>query len=424
MAMRPLSSFEFPAKREAVADGVTSAAGALIRVRRLALIVSLETLMLAAFSYAQSRSAQASQYLSRASEAYDRQDWKEAAKDYGEALKLEPNDADAFARLGIAYQGLGMLDQAANALNQALLLKPDLPDVGILLAFTEVRQGHYPEAVPWLEKGFDDPNTDPPLRLRAGERLVDLCFSLGREDEGLRSLQKLKELAPDDPDVLYTASKVYSALWKSSVERLYAKDPNSYQAHQVLASAAEAKENFAEAAKEYRLVIQIEPRLPGVHCRLGMAILRQGETAEREQEAMAEFQKELEVNPDDVPSQLEIGELELDLHRPDDAEKHFSRAIQLEPSAFRARIDLGKLLVQRKEYGKALDQLKIAVRSAPADEAVYYQLMLAYRGLGREEDAKTALASFQKLRQARVEQESKTLEGLQAPLTGEANPNP
>lgn len=205
---------------------------------------------------------------------------------------------------------------------------------------------------------------------------------------------------------------------------MYAKDPNSYQAHQVLGSAAEAKENFAEAAKEYRLVIQIEPRLPGVHYRLGMAILRQGETAEREQEAMAEFQKELEVNPDDVPSQLEIGELELDLHRPDDAEKHFSRAIQLDPSASRARIDLGKLLVQRKEYGKALDQLKIAVRSAPADEAVYYQLMLAYRGLGREEDATTALASFQKLRQARVEQESKTLEGLQAPLTGEANPNP
>jgi tetratricopeptide (TPR) repeat protein len=422
--MKPSGYVEFPGNRPTATDFLSAVAGVLIRVRCVALIICLETLVLSAFGYAQPQSAEASQYLSKAAAAYERQDWKEAASDYSAALKVDPRDADAFARLGISYQALGMLDQAASALDHALRLKPDLPDVGILLAFIRVQEGRYPEALTLLEKGLDDADSDPPLRLRAGERLVDVCFLLGREDEGLQSLQKLKKLAPDDPDVLYAASKVYSALWKSSVERLYAKDPNSYQAHQVLASAAEAKENFAEAAKECRLVLQMQPHLPGAHYRLGMVILRQGATAEREQEALAEFQKELEVDPDDLPTHVEIGELELDLHQPEEAEKHFSRAIQLQPSDARARVDLGKLLVQKKDFEKALQQLQAAVRSAPADENAYYQLMLAYRGLGREEDAKAALANFQKLRQERVQQESKTLEGLQAPLTGEASPNP
>ena len=422
--MEPSGYVEFPSNLTTTADFLSSVTGVPIGVRCLVLVVCLETLILSACGYAQSQPAEASQYLSRATAAYERQDWKEAASDYSAALKLDPSDADAFARLGISYQALGMLDQAANALDHALRLKPDLPDVGILLAFIRVQEGRYPEAVTLLEKGLDDSNSDPPLRLRAGERLVDVCFLLGREDEGVQSLQKLKKLAPDDPDVLYAASKVYSALWKSSVERLYAKDPNSYQAHQVLANAAEAKENFAEAAKEYRLVLQIQPHLPGPHYRLGMVILRQGATAEREQEALSEFQKELEVDPGDLASHVEIGELELDLHQPEDAEKHFSRAIQLQPSDARARVDLGKLLVQKKEFEKALQQLQLAIRSAPGNENAYYQLMLAYRGLGREQDAKAALADFQKLRQEKVQQESKTLEGLQAPLTGEASPNP
>lgn len=365
---------------------------------------------------AQSGRSEFQAHLSNAAQAYSTHNWRLAAEEYRAAVKLDPGNAQVVARLGTVYQKLGELRQAEGSLQLAMQLNPRLPDVGVVLAFVDIGLRQYQKAVPLLEQGLDDPEDDLPVRIAAGERLVDLDFALSRQNHGLDALEKLRALAPDDPDVLYTAARVYSALWKSVVERMYAKVPDAYRTHQVLAEAAEAKGNLAEAAKEYRIVSRLKPDLPGIHYELGRLALETGSSPGGDGQALAEFQKELALNPRDVPTNTEIGDVYLRAHRLEDAAHYFSKAIQVQPSFEDARLGLGQVLLAEKKLLDAATEFQAAARYAPRSATAYYELMITYRALGQNTEAKAALAKFERLRDEAEQQQSHTLNGLQAPL--------
>ncbi|MGH9430763.1 MAG: tetratricopeptide repeat protein [Terriglobia bacterium] len=368
------------------------------------------------FFRAQASTSDVSSHLSKANQAYASQNWKVAADEYRSVVRLDPQNAEAYARLGVVYQRLGQWDDSRQSLQKALDLKPGLRDVDVLLAFVDIRLQEYPKAISLLANALRNTRDDPPLRLAGGERLVDLYFMEGDQAQGVDAVEKLRQLAPDDPDVLYTASRAYSALWKSVVERMYTKAPNSYRTHQVLALAAEAKGNYAEAAKEYRIVVKMAPQLPGAHYQLGRMILESDSTPQGAAHALGEFQKELEVDPIDAPSYDQIGELDLKMHRLDEAEQQLSKAVQLAPSYGDARVGLGKVFMEKKQFQAAAEQLEQATRLAPNNQTAFYELMIADRALGRNDQAKAALAKFEQLREQAKQQESNTLKQLEAPL--------
>lgn len=308
------------------------------------------------------------------------------------AVQANPSNAEAHARLGMAYQNAGDQAKASQSFEKALELNPRLPRVGILLAFSYLPLGKYREAVPHLEHAVaTEPETA--FRVAAGEKLVECYFALGDEERGLAAVQKLRSLAPDDPDVLYIASKVYASLWNNSVQRMIDKTPDSYRVHQVLAEVFETQEKYAEAAKEYREILRREPQLPGIHYRLGRMLERMNDP-----QALAEYEAELRQNPSDVPSLASAGELKLKAGKADEAARLFARALEVNASYQPARLGAGKALIAQKEFAKAVPQLEQAGKLAPADETVPYNLMIAFRSLGRAEDAKRAMAEFQRLK--------------------------
>jgi tetratricopeptide (TPR) repeat protein len=311
----------------------------------------------------------------------------------------------------MAYQDSGRLPEAAEAFEQALKLQPGIPGVGLLLAFTYQGLGRNREAIPYLAKAMES-ETELPVRVLAGQRLVEACFATGDSEQGLAVVQKLRKLAPNDPDVLYTASKVYANLWNGAVESMVTTAPGSYRVHQVFAEVFEAQDRFADAAKEYRQIIQMQPNLPGAHYRLGRMMLRAADTPENDRKALAEFCKELEITPSDVPSYVEIGEIHLRAQSLNEAEKNFSRALELQSDSVPALLGLAKVFLTRKQEQKALDQLERAVRLAPGDESIHYNLMLAYRGLKRTADAQRASAEFQRIKSAWEQSRSSILKQL------------
>ena len=64
-----------------------------------------------------------------------------------------------------------------------------------------------------------------------------------------------------------------------------------------------------------------------------------------------------------------------------------------------ARIGLAKILIAEKQWSNALEHLEAASKQAPDEEAVVYNLMIVYRGLGRSEDARRAFDQFQRLKE-------------------------
>ena len=313
------------------------------------------------------------------------------------AVARQPRDAEARARLGVAYQNAGLLPEAAQALEQSLQLNPSLPRVPILLAFIYMSSGRYGDAVPLLRSSFTS-EQELEMQVLVGQRLVECLFTTGGEEEALEIVQKLRRLKPDDPDILYLASKAYANLWNVTVQRLLAKSADSYRAHQILAEVLETQEKFSEAAAEYRTIIRLQPRLPAFHYRLGKILLRADPSPAGEKAALAEFRAELEINPFDVPSYVEIGDLELKAGNGTEAAKRFGRAATLQPGYAGAQLGLARTWIASRQYERALIPLTKAQRLAPQDEAVLYQKMLALRGLGRSAEAKQAQAEFQELK--------------------------
>jgi tetratricopeptide (TPR) repeat protein len=260
------------------------------------------------------------------------------------AAEANPQDAEAHARLGIAYRDAGQFSKAAQALEKSLELNPGLPRVPILLAFVYMTGGRYTDAVPILRRAFET-EQQPSMRLIVGQRLVECLFTTGGEEEALKVVGELRRLTPDDPDVLYLASKAYANLWNATVQRLLEKSADSYRAHQLLAEVLETQEKFGEAAAEYRAIIRLQPRMPAFHYKLGKMLLRADPTSQGEAAAMTEFRAELDINPFDVPSHVEIGELELKAGRVEDAYKLFSRAVALQPGHAAAQLGLARALI-------------------------------------------------------------------------------
>lgn len=365
-----------------------------------------------------------SQHLARADEAYAKEDWGVAAAEYEEAVRVDPGNAEALAHLGIADQKLAKLKEGESCFEKALQLRPTLPEVDVLLGLIRIQLGKYREAIPPLEGAFDKPDYEVAVRSTVGQRLVEIYFSLGEHQRALEIVRKLRALAPNDPDVLYTASKVYASLWNEAVQRLLEQAPDSYRIHQVLAEVAEAQQNYAEAAKEYQLIVKMAPGLPGFHYRLGRAILESDTTPEASQKALQDFQDELKLNPRDAPALTQIGEIDLKAHQTEQAGRHFSQAIEVDPGYVEARVGRARVMLESKRYQEASEQLEAARRLSSEDETIYYNLMIAYRGLGRMTEAQRALATFQKLNAQKQDEHAAMMRQLKGAMGTAQSTNP
>ena len=163
------------------------------------------------------------------------------------------------------------------------------------------------------------------------------------------------------------------------------------------AEALEIQGKWDEAAKEYRLVLQKNPRLPGIHFRLGRLLLSRpnpGPTVA--EDAKKEMQQELEIDPTNAGAEYVLGELARQAQDLDEAVKHFSKATELNPNFADAYLGLGMALLAEKKYPEAVAPLEKAVKLQPANPAGHYSLATDYSRTGRREDADREFALQQK----------------------------
>lgn len=342
----------------------------------------------------------------RAGTAQRQGDLETAVSELRKVIELNPSDARAHGRLGMVYRRLGRLPEAIESLENALRLEPALPRLKILLGFSFQEAGRYQDAIPLLAESFEL-ERESAVKSVVGQRLVECYLAAADEQRALEVVQKLRQGSPDDPDVLHLALRVYMSLWNSGFQRLLTKAPGSRQARLIVAESLEAQERFTEAANEYAQVLSMEPELPGIHFQLGRMILRSDTSAGGgDEKALAEFRKELELNPMHVGALVEIGEIQLKRGRFSEAAQSFSQALKVQPVSVPARLGLAKVRIAEKQWAEALDQLENARKLAPEDEAVAYHLMVAYRALGRTAEARSALDAFQQLKKRKQQSRS------------------
>ncbi len=301
-----------------------------------------------------------------------------------------PSLTPRFLILTLASAILTGLVAAQSAPKTAAVDTSSSAEKGISLAET----GHCREALPILKKSA--PLTpDKQLKLRAGLATVRCGLSLNQPDAAVNALLWLNRDFPSDPDVLYVTTHAYSDLSTRAALQLAGTAPLSIQAHELNAEALESQGKWDEAAAEYNVILKQQPGLPGVHYRIGRIILSRPPTPATVESARNEFTSELKIDPNNAGAEYILGELSRQAQQWDDAIEHFSRASKLDASFADAFLGLGFSLNAAGRYMEAIPPLEIGVKLRPANPTGHYQLTIAYRKIGRKEDAERELALFQ-----------------------------
>jgi tetratricopeptide (TPR) repeat protein len=121
---------------------------------------------------------------------------------------------------------------------------------------------------------------------------------------------------------------------------------------------------------------------------LGHIYKRDGKSVE----SAAAFERAVKADGSYMPALVWLGNAYLDQSRPDEAEPLFTKALALAPDTVAAVFGLGRVALARREYAAAAEHFERALALDPGATAVHHPLALAYRALGRAEEAAAHLA--------------------------------
>jgi tetratricopeptide (TPR) repeat protein len=311
--------------------------------------------------------------------------------------------ADSPTEQGVAAFQQGRYLEASRLLEDALRADPRDEPARTFLALARAATGHCGDAVADLADRFQK-SPDPLLARLAGLALAQCFIAQEQTAKALPIAAQLEARYPGDADVLYLSARVHMRAFNDATRRMFASTPASYRVNQLSAEIFETQNKFAEAAAEYRKAIEKNPRAIDLHFRLGRAILLESHSPEALAKAQTEFEAELALNAGDAAAEFQIGQIHNACGRPDEALRHFRKALDLSPDFPEAALAVGRMRVQAKQYAEAIPLLERVVGMQPANEPAHYSLMMAYRNSGQLEKAR---------------REQQVLEKLQRPPEGE-----
>jgi TolB-like protein/DNA-binding winged helix-turn-helix (wHTH) protein/Flp pilus assembly protein TadD len=177
-----------------------------------------------------------------------------------------------------------------------------------------------------------------------------------------------------------------------AVEKALALDDSLPEAH---TSAAYVKFSYdwewSAAEAEFRRAIALNPNYATAHQWYGQFLRLMG----REEEAILEGQKSLDLDPRSLIINTEAGLPYLYSGRYDEALQHFDKALELDSNFALAHHDIGWVLEAQGKYPEAIAEFERAVQISDV-AALWSSLGHAYGAAGRRQDA---LRVLQKLRE-------------------------
>jgi tetratricopeptide (TPR) repeat protein len=259
-------------------------------------------------------------------------------------------------------------------------------------------RGQCQEALPSLKKTAPHVS-DKQLKYRAEMALIRCAMSLDQQETAIQAMWALNREFPNDPEILYIMTHYYSEIASRTSQQLAAVAPGSHQAHMLEAEAMESQGKWDDAVGEYKQILEQEPKLPGIHYRLGRVSLSRSQSPDSVAEAKKQFAAELSIDPTNAASEFFLGEIARQAGQWDEAIPRFSTAAKLDPGFAEAYLALGISLNSAERFQEGIAPLETYVKMLPGDPAGHYQLSISYSRTGRKQEAARELAAQQEITQ-------------------------
>ncbi|MGO8680684.1 MAG: tetratricopeptide repeat protein, partial [Limisphaerales bacterium] len=191
---------------------------------------------------------------------------------------------------------------------------------------------------------------------------------------------------------LLFCARAQTAYWRNSellwTHTLACTSDNSV-AHNDLGNALLQKGSVDEAMAHYQKALQIDPDYVDACYNLGNALLQKGAV----DEAIAHYQKALQINPDYAKACNNLGNVLVQKGSVDEAIIHFQKALQIKPDFAEAHDNLGNALLRKGKVDEAIVHFQKALQIEPdfAEPCNNLGIALAQKGQVAE-----AIAHFQR----------------------------
>jgi tetratricopeptide (TPR) repeat protein len=356
----------------------------------------------------------------QASQAMQHGDLDAAAAGFDTIVKQSPTFAEAHFNLGLVREEQGKFEDAIGSFQKALTLKPHLHGANLFLGITEFRLNHLEKAHTAIAKE----TAAYPKDAAAWMWLGVVRLAQDKAEDAAEALDKAAKLKPDDGDILYHRGQAHLLVSKSSYARMFQVDPGSWRVHRVLAQANAEADRHMEAIAEYEAAIKLAPTQPGLHEEIGSEY----RNANKIPEAEEAFRRELEIDPNNVLARYKLGAIALEQGDGTKGKELIEAALREKPGLIHADYNLGRAQMLLGEDAAAAEHLQKAAASDTDPEVVeqaWYQLGTVYRRLHRMDEARNAMATFQKLKDEAAKHSQQALENYRKshPEAAQASPD-
>ena len=311
---------------------------------------------------------------------------------YRKALVLKPSWAEGWWSLGTIAYDRNSYPEAAHAFRKVIALDPDNGTAHVMLGLTEFELGDDDLALKHINKG-EALGLDPDVELRhvalydqgvllqrkekfhaAREILEQLCLQgvHGKNISNALGLTLLRQASTTAPDAGSTDADVVGRIGE--------------------AECLAGEKKFDEARQEFDAAVSQYPKYPKIHYAYGLFLVEASDL----RSGIAQFREEIEDNPADVISRLQIAAA---MYKTDSAAglPYAEQAVKLEPQQPFAHFLLGLLLLDTDSFKQAIPELEIARKAFPREARIYLALGTAYSRAGRISDAERARATAKKI---------------------------
>ncbi len=281
----------------------------------------------------------------RAAEHFRRGQLPEAEAELRKAIADDPDRGDWRFNLGLTLEAAGRLDDALHAFREALRRMPRRVEAQLAEGSLLVRLGRYEEAIKPLAaaRGLD-PRCEP-----AWAKAIEALSNLGRFEEAETTYYLAQQALERMPLCLVAMGDLQLALGRHE-----------------------------KSAWCYREALSQAPELPRLRAKLARALAEGGS-----QDAAARlFVEELRINPGDVETLLDCGDLLAAMRRGGEALEKYRRAVELAPNHATPRARLGVLLGALGRNDRARAELETAYALDPDAPLLRLSLASVLHALG------------------------------------------
>jgi tetratricopeptide (TPR) repeat protein len=318
----------------------------------------------------------------------------EAEEIWGAIVKADPRDAEALAHLGLLEARQNHLETAIGYYRRAAAINRDLPGLQMNLGLALFKAAQFPDAIKSFTYEIRRRPADPRLTILLG------MAHFGMKDY-LVAIPYLQRAIERDPQNLTLSTALaQSCLWSKQYQcvvkvrrQMLANNEASARIGLLAGEALDQLQKRDAAIEELRAAVLVNPNEPNLHFALGYLLWTQSKW----KEAAAEFELELQNDPRNMKARIYLvnswvqqnqfakAQPELELLKAGD---------NSDPLLYR---DLGTIYANAKRSDDAIRELRTALEFDPGDAKLHLQAASAYRSLGRADLANAEVERARKL---------------------------